>query len=413
MSDSTVPEGWTRVAVRDLIIRKFTGPSPTCEERPIASDEEWGLLKTTAITWDGWREGAHKVPPKSYWGNKSIEVQSGDVLVTKAGPRHRVGVVVHVESTRPHIMVSGKMIGLRPKTTIVSPRILAGLLSTRSFQEYLNARTTGMAESQTNFADDALLSAELHIPPLPEQLRVASVLDVIDKQIRATELIIAKTVATKLATLESLISRGNPQGRARRLESATLRIVDGVHHTPAYVGRGVPFITVENLTRGPGISLTPCRYVSERAHEEYRKRIEPLAGDVLVSKDGTLGVARLVPADFPKASVFVSVAVLRPLASALRGDFLRLFFDTEDFRKQLRVLSAGSGLQHIHLEHFREFLIPEIDLSGQEFIAHSIALFDRRLEAEESVLKKLKFQRNGLVADLLTGNTRVPVEVAA
>lgn len=131
MTDSVAPDGWAQVQVRNLITKKFTGPSPTCEERPIASDEEWGLLKTTAVTWSGWREDAHKVPPASYWGNESIEVHPGDVLITKAGPRHRVGVVVHVRSTRPHIMVSGKMVGLRPKASVVLPQILAGLLSTK------------------------------------------------------------------------------------------------------------------------------------------------------------------------------------------------------------------------------------------------------------------------------------------
>src|SRR5450631_3102431 len=140
-----VTSGWTRYTVRDLIERKFTGPSPTCDERNISSADEWGILKTTAVTWSGWNESAHKVPPKSYWGNASIEVRAGDVLITKAGPRHRVGVVVHVASTRPHLMVSGKMVGLRPKSSKVMPTILAGLLSTQSAQDYLNRRTTGMA----------------------------------------------------------------------------------------------------------------------------------------------------------------------------------------------------------------------------------------------------------------------------
>jgi type I restriction enzyme S subunit len=188
---------------------------------------------------------------------------------------------------------------------------------------------------------------------------------------------------------------------------------DVVHHTPTYVSNGVPFLTVENLTRGPGISLTPCRHVSAQAHSEYRKRIEPLAGDVLVSKDGTLGIARIVPKGFPTASVFVSVAVLRPRMSVLRGDFLRLFFDTDEFKRQLRTLSAGSGLQHIHLEHFRQFLIPALDITEQKIVASAIARFDKCLVAERSVLEKLKLERRGLVADLLTGRVRVPSEVAS
>jgi len=251
----------------------------------------------------------------------------------------------------------------------------------------------------------------VELPTIAEQRHIANVLDALAERIRIAETLVAKIQKTRLAMLESLLKKANPCARTKRLESATSRIVDGVHHTPTYVDNGIPFITVENLTRGPGISLTPCRYVSPRAHAEYRKRIEPLAGDVLVSKDGTLGVARLVPNDFPVASVFVSVAVLRPISSLLRGDFLRLFFDTNDFRRQLRTLSAGSGLQHIHLEHFRQFLIPDLDPSEQESITSAIALFDERLEIEKSVLEKLKLQHKGLAVDLLTGDVRIPEEV--
>jgi type I restriction enzyme, S subunit len=88
-----VPEGWTRAPVSWLIAKHFCGPSPDCEERQVASSSEWGVLKTTAITWNGWNEAAHKVLPRSYWGRNDLEVKHGDVLVTKAGPRDRVAVV--------------------------------------------------------------------------------------------------------------------------------------------------------------------------------------------------------------------------------------------------------------------------------------------------------------------------------
>lgn len=89
-----MPADWKCYQVRDLISHYFSGPSPTCQERPISSKEEWGVLKTTAITWErGWDWTRHKVPPKQYWNQPGIEVHEGDVLVTKAGPRHRVGVV--------------------------------------------------------------------------------------------------------------------------------------------------------------------------------------------------------------------------------------------------------------------------------------------------------------------------------
>jgi len=83
-SAASLPTGWSETSVDRLIVKHFCGPSPDCDERQIASDEEWGVLKTTAITWDGWDETAHKVLPRYYWGLRELEVQHGDVVVTKA-----------------------------------------------------------------------------------------------------------------------------------------------------------------------------------------------------------------------------------------------------------------------------------------------------------------------------------------
>lgn len=134
-------ESLVRKKVRDLIVHHMSGPSPTCEERNIADSTEWGLLKTTAVVWSGWNSNAHKVPPQMYWGNHSIEVKAGDVLVTKAGPRNRVGVVVYVDQTPPNLMVSGKMIGLRPDTRKIDGRVFAAALSSEKTQRYLNSKS--------------------------------------------------------------------------------------------------------------------------------------------------------------------------------------------------------------------------------------------------------------------------------
>jgi type I restriction enzyme, S subunit len=136
-----------------------------------------------------------------------------------------------------------------------------------------------------------------------------------------------------------------------KLQDLTTKIVDGVHKTPEYKKAGVPFLTVENLTRGDGISLNPCRYVSRRDHEAFFKRADPKPGDVLVSKDGTLGVARVVPEEMPEFSIFVSVAQLRPDTRRILSEMVFKFFDSGEYERQLGKLSAGTGLKHIHLEH--------------------------------------------------------------
>ena len=43
-----IPQGWVWTRLRDIIIRTNAGKSPNCEKRP-KSNEEWGVLTTTAI----------------------------------------------------------------------------------------------------------------------------------------------------------------------------------------------------------------------------------------------------------------------------------------------------------------------------------------------------------------------------
>ena len=200
-------EPWQEAQVQDVIVSYFSGPSPTCEERNVDGDAEWGVLKTTAATKDkGWNWKAHKVLPKSFWGNHKAELKAGDVIVTKAGPRHRVGVPAWVDYIPPSIIVSGKMIGLRPDSEKIHPMMLASAISSPQAQTYLDQRTTGMAESQVNFENGNLLETPITFPSFEEQLAIASLLQDMDTEIAVLEKRRAKTRDLKQAMMKELLT---------------------------------------------------------------------------------------------------------------------------------------------------------------------------------------------------------------
>ncbi|HOY76679.1 MAG TPA: restriction endonuclease subunit S [Hyphomonadaceae bacterium] len=277
---------------------------------------------------------------------------------------------------------------------------------------------------------------ELLFPETEEkQQAIAGVLSTVDRLIYQTETLIAKQEQVRAGLMQDLFTRGvDKSGRLRpsheeapelyhetelgwlpkaweaiRLDELTTKIVDGVHHTPTYVDTGIPFVTVKNLTKGRGIDLSDVNYVTLSDHRGYQRRADPKYGDVLVTKDGTLGVARCVPKELDEVSIFVSVALLRPILSRLIPAFLREFFETNYYSRQMGYLSAGSGLKHIHLEHFRKFVIPLPHAAEQAAIIEALACSDRILEDEDRMLAELMARRSGLMQDLLTG--KVPVDV--
>jgi type I restriction enzyme S subunit len=98
------------------------------------------------------------------------------------------------------------MIGLRPNKKVVDPPFLALALSSKPTQEFLNQRTTGMAESQVNFENVALLEAPLYLPPLKEQEAIAETLSDADAAIRYLDALIAKKRDVKQATMQQLLT---------------------------------------------------------------------------------------------------------------------------------------------------------------------------------------------------------------
>jgi type I restriction enzyme S subunit len=152
------------------------------------------------------------------------------------------------------------------------------------------------------------------------------------------------------------------------VDALARKVVDGVHKTPTYVETGVPFITVRNLTAGGGISFDNVRYITEIAHDEYTRRAHPEPGDILISKDGTIGVTRAVRTDRP-FSIFVSVAMVKPLIYAM-SDYVELALSSPVVQRQM--LGVGSGLQHLVLRDLKADGVPVPPIEEQAEIVRRV-----------------------------------------
>ncbi|MBN8597728.1 MAG: restriction endonuclease subunit S [Planctomycetes bacterium] len=167
------------------------------------------------------------------------------------------------------------------------------------------------------------------------------------------------------------------------IEQLSIKVVDGVHRKPNYTDSGIPFVTVRNLTAGPGISFEKLNYVSEADHTEFSKRTDVQRGDILISKDGTLGVTRVVRTDIP-FSIFVSVALVKPVHYEY-SEYLGRAMSSLPVQNQM--VPKGSGLQHIHLEDLRCDAVPLPPLAEQ---AEIVAEVDRRLSVADAAEQQIE-----------------------
>lgn len=345
------------------------------------------------------------------WGHPSdvtgqkLAFKKGDVIFGRRRAYQRKLAVAEFDGIcSAHAMV------VRAKPKMILPDFLPFFLQSDMFMERAIEISVGSLSPTINWK--TLQVQEFPLPPLDEQKRVAEILWAADESIQAKrktheDLQVAIQAARndifyaafegKIPAHRNLLCANRKSGwSVKRLSEVTHKIVDGVHKTPKYTKTGVPFLTVENMTSGPGIDFSSTRFISERDHREFIKRTDSKKGDVLVSKDGTLGVPRLVDTDM-EFSIFVSVALLKPIHEVIRSELICHYIESSIFKKHVLMHASGSALKHIHLVDFKSAPIPfPDDLEEQDRLlqrVNSLVNSDRAIRKaisdEQDLIKAL------------------------
>jgi type I restriction enzyme S subunit len=97
----------------------------------------------------------------------------------------RVGVPAAVMTDHPRLMISDKIIRLRPRLDIISPRFLELALAAPLAQDHLLHRKTGLADAQVNISQGILRSTPLIYPPLTMQAEIVSALEALQARVSA------------------------------------------------------------------------------------------------------------------------------------------------------------------------------------------------------------------------------------
>ncbi|MCS0160437.1 restriction endonuclease subunit S [Vibrio alginolyticus] len=180
-----LPSGWEWCHLNSLISEMDAGWSPACPPEASPNHETWGVLKTTAVQNMEYREYENKVLSSSKEPRPQYEVKNGDILITRAGPKNRVGVSCLVQTTRPKLMISDKIIRFHLIELGMSNNFVSLCLNAGATSEYLESSKSGMAESQMNISQDKLKMAPIPLPPIREQTLIAKkveeLIDLCDK----------------------------------------------------------------------------------------------------------------------------------------------------------------------------------------------------------------------------------------
>ena len=216
-----------------------------------------------------------------------------------------------------------------------------------------------------------LTDAFIELPSIEVQRKIVNIIS------KSKEIISKKENEFKL--LDELVRArfvemfGDPVTNPKDWETTSIGdecyyIKDGPHKSLPDIGRdngGYPFISVRNIVNGY-IDFSDARYISDEDYYDSIKKCHPEKGDMLYSKGGTTGIAKLIDIDEPFAN-WVHVAVLKFDKSRLNGVFFESMLNSDYCYSQSQRLTKGIANRDLVLSAMAQIKLycPPLELQNQ------------------------------------------------
>lgn len=191
------------------------------------------------------------------------------------------------------------------------------------------------------------------------------------------------------------------------IDDACDLVTDGTHYTPRDAGHGIPFLTVKDVTDHE-LDFLGCSFISEDDYEAARNgNSAPERGDILFSKDGTVGKVHVVNTDRPFA-VLSSLAILRPRRGAVDPDYFGHVLRSPGVLSDAMKRKTGSALRRVILADLKKVTIPLPPLPEQLRIAKILDNADALRAKRRAALAELDTLTRVIFLDMFGDPARNP-----
>ena len=351
-------------------------------------------------------------------------VQPGDIALTVVGT---IGVAVEIDDALAGINLSRAVARIQ-----VGKELLASfarwLFGSPAFDHYVDLTCVGTAQRVLNMAD--VTGFVCAVPPLPEQAAITAFLDretgKIDALVKEQEGLIELLKEKRKAVISDAVTKGlNPDVSMKASgvewlgETPEHWTVTSVGRVCSYLSYGFtnpmptaedgPYMLTANDIADGYIDFDNARRTTPAAFEALTAKSRPLAGDVLLTKDGTLG--RVALHDGTSACINQSVAILRPDIGAVLPAFLAFSLRGGVYQDRMIYEAGGTTIKHIYISRLAKmpFACPPIS-EQQQILQHLSVKADKfdTLAAEASrAVELLSERRAALISAAVTGKIDV------
>ncbi len=261
-----------------------------------------------------------------------------------------------------------------------------------------------------------------------EQERIAAVLTKADELIDATQELIDKQKKIKTGLMQTLLTCGIDKNdvirspKTHKFKDSELGpipeewecvelgkccndIVDCPHTSPEYRNYGILVARTSNIKEGKFLIESSSR-VSEDEYKKRVARLEPMAGDVIFTREAPVGESFVIPLNM-KICLGQRVMLFRPNSGKVNSQYLVAYLYSKPVKEFFNSINMGLTVQHVNVKDMKKLVMLKPALDEQNKI---VSLLNKQQEIIENLeLEKQKYIdiKKGLMADLLSGKVKV------
>jgi len=345
-------------------------------------------------------------------------LQAGDFVVSSSGTLGRVATVTEADIP---LMLNTSIIRMRSKEpTRCSMQYLWHYLRSKHFLDQVTRESQGSA--QANFGPSHLDKAMIILPPLKEQLKIASRLSAIDAAIEKTKAVIDQTKRLKQGLLQELLTRGIGHTKFKQTEIGEIPegwSVDSLEsicsggkglqtgpfgsqlHASDYVNAGVPVVMPRDI-KNLNIDGENAAKVSQDLADSLSKH-KLQYGDLVFSRRGDIGRCGIVRKE--NVGWLCGTGCLRARADSQINPFYLLYaVASQRAQSWLNEHAVGQTMLNLNSSILGDLQIPIPRRQEQDKIVKLLTGIDNHLTSNSFV--NLESIKAAVSRDLLSGDVR-------
>ncbi len=171
-----IPAEWDVVRQKYFWNTVESGVSVNAADKPVDNSEQYGVLKTSAVSKFVFIPTEHKQVNLEEYGRVSCPVRADSIIASRMNTPELVGACGYVQNNYPNLFLPDRLWQITFKDGL-SPKYAWYYLSGIRVRQYISSLSTGTSSSMQNISQSQYGNIFITIPSIGEQSEIAKYLD--------------------------------------------------------------------------------------------------------------------------------------------------------------------------------------------------------------------------------------------